>query len=37
VSMDLLVWSEHPEKANCIVGDISLTLDRVLREKGFAA
>ena len=36
VSMELLVWSERPEKAGSIVGDISLALDRVLREKGFA-
>ena len=36
VSLDLLVWSERPEKAGSIVGDISLALDCALRERGFA-
>ena len=36
VSLDLLIWSERPEKAGGITGDLSLALDRALREKGFA-
>ena len=35
VSMDLLIWSEHPENAGRIAGEISLALDRALRERGF--
>ncbi|MEI6210230.1 MAG: mechanosensitive ion channel domain-containing protein [bacterium] len=37
ISLDLQFWSEHPEKAAAITGALSLELDRVLREKGFAA
>ena len=36
VTLDLLIWSERPEKTGSIVGDISLALDRALRERGFA-
>ena len=36
VSLDLLIWSERPEKASSIVGDISLALDSTLRQRGFA-
>ena len=37
VSLDLLVWSERPEKAASIVGELSLALDRALRAAGFVA
>jgi small-conductance mechanosensitive channel len=36
VTLDLQVWSERPEKAASLVGDISLALDQALREKGIA-
>lgn len=36
ISLDLQFWSERPEKAAAITGELSLELDRVLREKGFA-
>jgi len=35
VSMELLIWSERPEKSGSIVGEITLALDRALRERGF--
>ncbi|MEI8243517.1 MAG: mechanosensitive ion channel domain-containing protein [bacterium] len=36
VTLDLQIWSERPEKAASIVGDISLALDQALREKEVA-
>ena len=36
VSLDVQIWSERPEKAAAIVGELGLALDHALREKGFA-
>ena len=37
VSLELLAWTEKPERLTTIVGELNLALDRVLRERGFAA
>ena len=37
IGVDLLVWTETPEKIAAIVGELTLALDRPLREKGFVA
>jgi len=37
VNLDLLVWTEKPEQLARTVGELSLALDRVLREKGWLA
>lgn len=36
VTLDLLVWSEKPERLTAITGELSLALDRALRERGWA-
>ena len=35
VNLDLLVWTERPEQLARTVGELSLALDRALREKGW--
>lgn len=35
VNLDLLVWTEKPEQLTRTVGELTLSLDRTLREKGW--
>lgn len=37
VTAELLVWTEKPERLASIVGELSLALDRALRDRGFMA
>lgn len=36
-TLELLAWTEKPERLATIVGELNVTLDRALREKGFLA
>jgi small-conductance mechanosensitive channel len=36
-SLELLAWTEKPERLATIMGELNLSLDRALREKGFVA
>ncbi|MEI6970589.1 MAG: mechanosensitive ion channel domain-containing protein [bacterium] len=36
VTLDFLIWTEKPEKLAAIVGELGLSLDRVIRERGLA-
>lgn len=35
VNLELLAWTEKPERLTTVVGELNLALDRALREKGY--
>jgi small-conductance mechanosensitive channel len=35
LSIEVLIWTEHPEQMSAILGELNLALDPVLREKGY--